>query len=341
MVTKFRAYPLVMYFIKRSRLQWHWVVVVVAVVLLLFLVLAAYLDGVLTELSEWSLWQYFVDGPVLTIYIMVVYPFLWRLWWRSVQSLRSLLPIDKSDSDHVEMEVPIPNRRWEWLAILMGAIFWLSLWQPWGRNWGPGELRWLSAYDVVTQTILFSLLSWLVYNSFVDSRYQRRLSGQLLNFEIFNTELFIPVARSSLGVSLAFIGGISLSLVFQTREDLLMWNNITVWAILVCFAVLSFFLSMWSTHTAMANAKRRELSLARQHLVMASHRLKNQAVQDKPRVMQEISSTITAWVNYERRVQEVPEWPFNAVMVRRLAASTLVPAVVFLIKVLSRLGFSF
>ena len=337
-----RAYPLVMELMKRSRLRWRWIVVVVAAVLLLFLILATFLDGVFTDLSHWSLWRNFLDAPTLTIYILVIYPFVWRLWWRSAQSLQALLPIDEGSSKRVAVEVPLPNRRWEWAAMLVGAVFWLSLWQPWGwdRRWEPGAI-WLSAYDVVTQTILFGLLGWLVYSSFVGNRYLSRLSRQHLNLDIFDTGTLIPIARSSLGFSLAFIGGISLSLVFQTQEDLLMWNNITVYVILVCFTILLFFLSMWSAHSTMAETKKRELTLARKHLKAASRELKERAADGGLKGTEELSSTITAWVTYEKRVKEAPTWPFNADIFRRLAMSTLVPAVVYLIKIFSQLGVRF
>ena len=237
-----RAYPLVMELMMHTRLRWRWIVVVVAALLLLFLVLVAYLGGIFTKLSEWNLWRSFLDAPVLIIYILVVYPFVWRLWWRSAESLQALLPIDQDSSKRVIVEVPLPNRRWEWTSIIVGAIFWLFLWQPWGwdNRWESGAI-WLSVYDVATQTILFGLLGWLIYSSFAGNVYLNRLIRQPLNLDIFNTEALTPIARSSLGFSIAFIGGISLSLVFQTQDDLLMWNNITVWAILVCFAVLFFF----------------------------------------------------------------------------------------------------
>jgi hypothetical protein len=171
MAEELRAYPLVMELMKRSRLRWHWVMAIATALLLLFIVLVAYLDGASTGLSEWNFWRNFLDGPVLTI---------WRLWRRSVLSLQSLLPIDEDGSNRVEVEVPIPKRRWEWMSILIGVIFWLSLWQPWGWGWQPGAI-WLSAYDVATQMILFGLLSWLIYSSFNGSRYLSRLSRQHLN----------------------------------------------------------------------------------------------------------------------------------------------------------------
>jgi len=339
MTTEPRAYPLLIEMMKCSRLQWRWIMVIVAALLLLLLALVAYLDGVFADLSHWEFWRNFLDGPTLIIYILVVYPPIWRLWWRAVQSLQALLPVDEGSSKRVVIESPLPNRGWEWAFIIIGAVFWLTLWQPWDweNRWESGAI-WLSAYDVVTQTVLFSLLAWLLYSSFSGNRYLSRLGRQNLNVDLFDTSTLTPVARSSLGFTIVFIGGISLSLVFQTQEDLLMWNNIIVWAILVCFVVLLFFLSMWSTHSTMASAKRRELDLAQKHLKTASRELRERAADDSLKGAEELSLTITMWMNYERRIKEVPEWPFNAGIIRRLAVSALAPVAVFLIKVFSGLG---
>ena len=165
-----------------------------------------------------------------------------------------------------------------------------------------------------------------------------RLSRQELNLDIFDSGVLAPIAYASLGVSLAFIGGISLSLVFQTQKSLLMWNNITIYAVLVGATILIFFLSMWSTHNAMARVKRSELSMVRKQLAEASRELKELTAQGQFKGIEGLSSVIAGWVTYERRVQEAPAWPFNASIIRRLMASVLVPAIVYLIKILSGLG---
>jgi len=342
MVKESSYYPLLIKLVKYPRLPSYLVILMIAIIMLLVLILAAYLDGIFTRLLEWSLWRNFLDAPVLIIYILIMYPFIWRLWRRSLQALRLLLPIDEGISNQSEIEVPIPNRRWEWVAILIGVVFWLSLWQPWGWNdrWEPGAI-WLPAYEVVTQTTLFGLISLLIYSSFTGNWYLNRLIRQHVKPDIFNTGMLTPVASSSLGFSIACIGGISLSLAFQTQEDLLMWKNIIVWVILVCFAVLIFFLSMWSTHCTITKVKSHELNLVQKYLNTASHELKERAEDSSLTGKDELSSTITAWLNYERRIKEVPEWPYNASIIRRLVASTVVPAIVYLLKISSGLGLPF
>ena len=62
---------------------------------------------------------------------------LWRLWWRSVRTFHALLPVNEDDLTKTKFEYPLPNRRKEWAFIVLGAVLWISLWQPWG--WG---VRW-------------------------------------------------------------------------------------------------------------------------------------------------------------------------------------------------------
>jgi hypothetical protein len=153
--------------------------------------------------------------------------------------------------------------------------------------------------------------------------------------------MLTPVARWSLGGSLGFVGGISLSLVFGTRESLLRWQSITMYAILICVTILIFFFSMWSAHNAMAGAKRRKLAMARKHLAMVSRELEDGTAKGQLGGTEGLSSTITSWATYQRLVKEAPTWPFNAGIIRRLAASILIPAIVYLIKILAGLGLRF
>jgi len=336
MAEEFRANNLINALMRGCRLPWFVTTAIFAVVLISLLVLAAYLDGILTVLSNWLFWRELLDSPVMTIYILVVYPFVRRLWERAIQAIQPLLSED-GEFERMLKQIIEPKRRWEWTALLAGAVFWLLVSQPWNANWVPGEF-WLHVYEIITFPILFGLLGWLIYDSLKGARMLGRLSHQELNLDIFDGGVLSPIAYYSLSVSLAFIGGISLSLVFQTPKSLLMWNNITIYAVLVGATILIFFLSMWSAHNAMARVKRGELSMVRRQLAEASRELKELTAQGQLKGMEGLSSAIAGWVTYERRVQEAPSWPFNASIIRRLMASVLVPAIVYLIKILSGLG---
>ncbi|HEY41351.1 MAG TPA: hypothetical protein G4O18_05780 [Dehalococcoidia bacterium] len=320
--------PLIAEIIKRSRLPWRWATVIVAAVLLLFFALAALLDGSFSDLSDWNLWRAFLGPPCIIVYILSIYPFMQRMWERALQAFEPLLP---SEENETVVTALVPNRRWEWVAVLLGAALWFGIERPW--LWVD---QWLDVYASVTILLMFAILSWLIYNGLICARRLNILSRKPLNIDIFNTEL-VPVARYSMGMALAFTGGISLSLVFQSIESLLAWQSITIYSILVCATILLFFLSMWSTHNVMARAKRREHDLARNNLEKVTRELREAAVQDSPEEMDRLYTAVAAWGIYERHVRETPEWPYNATILRRLSVSVLIPAVVYLIKVMFNL----
>jgi len=334
------SYNLVEALMRRTRLPRTWAITVVAAVLFLLLVLVAYLDGVLADLSGWIFWRDYLSGMVLMTYILVVYPFMGRLRERAVQAFRPLLSLEDDAFNRLAAEVARPNRRWEWTAVAIGVGLAVALGQPWDLEWVPGGL-WLSVYLVITGTLFNGLLAWLIYDTLAGTVRIARLSRHQLDLDILDTGMLAPIARWSLGISLGFVGGTSLSLVFQTQESLLRWQSISMYVILVCVTVLIFLLSMWSIHRAMTDAKNRRLALARKHLVAVSRELEDRTAQGQLGGMEQISSIVTSWATYQRLVQETPTWPFNAGIIRRLMASVAIPAIVYLIKILAGLGLRF
>ena len=326
---------------KFSRMPWYWATAIAAAVLLIFLILVVYLDGFFvlgTAVSELNFWRHLLDSPVMAIYILMVYPLMRRLRNRAIQVFQPLLSREEGVSDQLTTEVFMLSRRREWGAVLIGIVFWIVVEQPWGWWWGPGTF-WINMYGVATFPLLFGLMGWLIYDTLAGTLHIYRLGRHDLKLDIFDTGLLTPIASSSLGISVAFIGGISLNIVFQTGDTLRQLDDIIIYSILVCVAVLAFFLSMWGAHNAIARVKKRELALARNNQAAAYREIKEHTSQGVSERMESLSHTITVWVNYERRVKEIPTWPFNANIIRRLIASTAVPALVYLIKILSGLGF--
>jgi hypothetical protein len=312
---------------------------VVAAVLLLLLILATFLDGVTNDLSTWGFWFNYGDGLLLIVYILMVSSFMWRLRIKAIQGFRSLLAVEDDAFDQLAAKASRPNRRWEWFSIIIGVSLAAVLGQPWNLPWGSGEL-WLSVYLVIVGSLMNGLLIWLVYDTLNSTVRIAQLSSQTPKIDIlFNTELLIPIARWSLGISMGWVGGISLSLIFQNQDTLLRGGTIALYAILVCVTVLGFLLSMWSTRNTVSKIKRRELVLARKHLAAASLELKDRTSHGQLGDIQELSSTMTSWATYQKLVRDTPTWPFDINIIRRLAVSTIAPVIIYLAKILSGLGF--
>ena len=49
---------------------------------------------------------------------------------------------------------------------------------------------------------------------------------------------------------------------------------------------------------------------------------------------QEATGQVHAWLAYEKRIQEAPEWPYTTDIMRNLLVSTLLPMAVFMIRML-------
>ncbi|MFC1846574.1 hypothetical protein ACFLYS_00740 [Chloroflexota bacterium] len=242
--------------------------------------------------------------------------------------------MSENQFNRLSAEIATQNRRWEWLAMFIG----ISLHLMRVRIWLGWVDQWLEVYQVTTDAILFGLLVWLVYSSIKGSRGIAKLSKQNLKLDIFNTTLLAPVARLSLVNSLVFIGGISLALLFETQETLIEWQSVIVYSVLVLATISIFYISMWSVHNIMARVKKHELEVAQKYMAEMSRKLKEWTTKGQTQGMEELSSSVAGWAAYERRVKEAQEWPFNAGIIRRLFASVLAPASIYLIKILSTLG---
>ncbi len=295
----------------------------------------AYLDGVLATLFEWSELRYLLFFIVFITYILLVHPFMIRSREQAVLAFKPLLSLEDDAFNKVAANISKPRRRSEWTAIFLGiAIFWGGIFQPWTVDWVSGNF-WLTVYFVITAAIIYGLLGWLIYDTLIGIVRVSRLSRHGLKLDILDTEMLAPIARWSLGISFVFVGVISLSIIVMW-EIMFDWRTITGFAISICVTLLIFFLSMRSAHRAMSEAKKHKLSLARKQLAAFSRELEDRVAQGQLTGMSDLSSTITAWVTYEKRVKEAPTWPFNANIIRRLAMSVVVPAAVYLIKIISQ-----
>ena len=326
--------PLLVALMRQVRIPWHWATVVVAGILFILLILIGYLDGAINQQIEGGFWRVGLQGPVLIVYVLAIYPFILRLWKPAIKAFRPMVSMSENQFNRLSTEITTVNRRWEWLAVFIGIflhLIRLRIWLGWIDQW-------FEVYQVTTEALLFGLMGWLIYSSIKGSRGIARLGKQNLKLDIFNIQLLSPVARHSLGLSLAFVGGISIALLFETQETLIEWQSVVVYSILVLSTIIIFYTSMWSIHKIMARVKRNELEVAQKYMADMSRKLKEWTTKGRLEGMEDLSSSVAGWAAYERRVKEAQEWPFNAGIIRRLFASVLAPVSVYVIKIFSTLG---
>jgi hypothetical protein len=311
---------------ERSGLSWRQAAVVVGLVLALFAVVAAYLDGLLTGAFDADLWRGGMSAPVIIAYLLLIQPTLRRLRDGAIEAFRPLVPLGEDDFRGLLGEASMFNRRREWLAVGIAILGGLLL----SRHW-EGLSLWLTLYGLLGGTLLYGILGFFIYSSLSGTRLFAKLHRHAVDINVFDLGRLEPIGRWSLGIALAYIGGNTLSLLFLTRAALRI-EMVIFYIPLILAPILVFFLNMMSTHRVIAEAKGRELKTVRNSLAAASQRLREQAAKGRAEDMEAQLDSITAWVTYEKRVREVPEWPYSESMMRNLAASILLPIMVLVVQ---------
>jgi hypothetical protein len=161
------------------------------------------------------------------------------------------------------------------------------------------------------------------------------LNRHTQDLNIFNLESLEPIARWSLGIALTLIGGITLSLLVSVPGIALnLFMNLQgfiIYGSLITATILVFFLNMYSTHRAIVRAKTQELKGVSLNLAKISNTLKDRAERTRTVAPEELSSAITSWVTYEKRIKEVPEWPYTSQIRRNLLVSIFLSIVAFIL----------
>ena len=326
--------------IERSRLSPLQVTGVVDLVLVLFLISVAYLDGVMDSPFKVSFWRVGLLWPAIIAYVLLTASPSRRLRDGAIEAFRPLVPLDDDDFQRLLSAASVFKRRREWLALGVGAACALALSGPILEWASVGRSGWLPAlYALPAAGLMCSVMGLGIYSSIAGTRLLTELSRHSLNVSIFDLASLEPIARWSLGGTLSYIGGITLSLLLLPRFSLQRIEIVvTIYTPLIVTSVLAFFLNMRSIHGNMVEAKRRELAVVRDSLMALSQTLKERTAKGQVQDTQALLSAIKAWTDHEEWVRDLPEWPYTAAIKRNLALSMLLPGVVGIIReVLSRL----
>jgi hypothetical protein len=321
--------------VERSGVSWRQATVVVGLALILLAVGAAYLDGLLSGPFNADLWRSGMSAPVLIAYVLLIQPPLRRLRDGAIEAFRPLVPVDDDDFRRSLAKASLFSRRREWLAMGIGVAGGLLAHQPWdysGPFWAWGSV-WLPLYGLLSGVLLYGLLGWFIYHALSSTRLFSGLRRHTVEINVFDLGFLEPIGRWSLGIALAFIGGDTLSLLFLSWPTI-DTETIIIYIPLILAPVLVFFLNMRSTHDIIVEAKGRDLRMVRDSLAAGSQMLRNRAEKGQVEEMEALLDSFTAWVTYENRVKEVPEWPYTESIMRRLVVSMLLPLGVIVVQAL-------
>jgi hypothetical protein len=315
--------------IKITHLRWYTATGILALLLLSGLIITAFAEKTPFFRLDWNFWRVGLQGPIIIIYIFSIFPILRKIGNNAINSIVPLVNKGREELDRLASKYNSNSRMGEWISLSIGVLFVLMLSQPWN-----GKFDFTSLFLFITQIILFGLLALLIYYGFHNSRYLIQINKKL-DLDIFNLDALAPIVRWSLSISFAFIGGIMISIVFQTIDNLVQWQIIMTYSILVISTVAMFFISLWSTHVAIVNVKRRELAFVQNKLSRACRKMTQQSNKDQNESDNATHYEVAAWGIYERRIREAKEWPYNAAIIGRLVLSIVSPGVVYVIKLLT------
>lgn len=299
--------------------------IVIVVLLSALLGWAAYTQGGLAGVRARSLWKLGLE-PTLIAYILAIYPWLHRRWALAIDALRPL----SSRPEVVDDAQSAPRRRGELIALLLGAAF--SLWVT--SSWRT-EGAWMHVYLVAANIVLFSLMALGIYDGIERTRRLARVVRAGLQLDLFDRQLLAPLARWGQTIALTFVGGICLSLVFQSYETLHTTRSLVIYTILVVVSLTLFFTSVWSIHEALVAAQQRELAVVHEHWQQARHELKRRLADsgDGPRDVAALYDPVVVLGAYESQVLAASTWPFDPKVVKEVAASLVVPFLIYGLKI--------
>jgi hypothetical protein len=296
--------------------------VALAGLLVLLLALAVFGHGAVAVGGRWGLWKMSL-APAVIVYIFGIYPLLHRRWKSAIEALRPLA--DRADL--VEQAHAV-NRRGEWTALLLGAAF--SVWatKPWQFH-----DRWLLLYVLVSNLVMFSLMALAIYDCLVRTRRLTRIVRSGLQLDLFDRRSFTPLARWGQIVSLTFVGGTCLSLLFQSYESLATAPSLVIYSTMVVVSLTLFFTSVWGIHDALVAAQKRELAVVRQHWNTARSELKLKLAEGAAGEPAGLYEPIVVLGAYEQQILAASTWPFNPKLVKEVVASLVAPILIYGLKI--------
>ena len=296
--------------------------VAVAGLLVGLLAVAVFTHGGLAVGGRWGLWKMSL-APAVILYIFAIYPPLHRRWRSAIDALRPL-----AERPELVDDAHAVDRRGEWTALLLGAAF--SVWatKPW-----QFEDRWIVLYVLVSNGIMFSLMALAVYDCLVRTRRLTRIVRSGLHLDLFDRRSIAPLARWGQIVSLAFVGGTCLSLLFQSYESLATAPSIVIYSTMVVVAVTVFFTSVWGIHDALVAAQQSELAIVREHWSRARSELKQKLGEGAAGEPAGLYEPIVVLGAYERQILAASTWPFNPKIVKELLASLAAPILIYGLKI--------
>jgi hypothetical protein len=276
-------------------------------------------------------WQSIYLPTAVILYILFVGPILTRIERKVVESFRPLVRTDDDTFQQVVARASRTNPIIEAIAFGAGGALGATIGLTSVES--TSGMLWLELWVLLSGIVMFGMVGWAVYAAVSSTRLTSALHHLPLCIDIFDPKPFEPIGRQSLALSLVFVGGILLSMVFNVGSlSILAWQNLVVYLALALVVVLVFFLNMRETHRLLSTAKNKELEAVQKNVVAASRTLMERIGSGEP--TGSLGAEINALVVYEQRIRGTRTWPYDTAMLRTLFFSLVIPAALELAKLI-------
>jgi hypothetical protein len=293
----------------------------IAAFFLIILLIAAILDNAINDLASSISWRGLLIPPTIIVYILTIAPIMHRYEKKVLKSFYDIIAIDDSKVEEVISQTSKINPWKEIMAIGTGVILGVLI----AMGSVDGSFSWISLYWLFATVLMITLLVWTIFVSIISTRLTSTLLKQPLVVDPFDTTPFEPIGKQSLMIALAFIGGITLSLIF-IGLDYSNFKQPVFWLFYIPLALIPlvlFFLNMAPTHRVLAHAKAQELKSVRFQMYNTCRILLHKMEDNQE--TKNIPAEITALAVYEKQLRETRTWPYNTAMLRTLFFSVLIP----------------
>lgn len=309
--------------------------ITLAVVVVLFAAafLVGYIEYGVADMFLRGYWRNLFLPPIITLYILVIAPRISLLEAEVFRVFKQLASLSDDDLTALAHEAASVSPGREVGAVVGGMLFGLAVTALSAR----GDVTWVTAYALLANPLSFGILSWTIYASTVSIKFTAVLLKQPLHVDLFNLTPYKIAGQHSLLLALAFVGGITISLIFSAF-DLTALQQPIFWIIntpILTVPLVIFFLNMSPTQKIIAAAKTEALNAVGGRIsAIALDLLQSGGGQVSNR--ESLSGELEALLAYEQRLQQIQTWPYDVSTLRTLFVSVLVPALTVLAQVYLR-----
>jgi hypothetical protein len=319
----------------RTKLSPLGLIVICGLALTLLPILVVWLEGYWQEVFQQRYWRALFVAPVIVVYILILEQVFKRMEANVIQGLKKVVRLSETDFRELVISTMAVNARSEWLAFLLGVSF--GLIAVFQESVLEG-FSWISLYLGLANCLMYGLIGWVIYSSITGARLLTSLYRQPLDIDIFDLRPFEPIGRQSLAISLAFIGGITLSLLFSDiGSGILTLQFWIVYAVMIIMAVVVFFLNMIPTHRVLAGVKDADMDLVEQNLRAAYQKM--MVLKPGEAGSQAAAQELNAWKTCQDLLEDAKTWPYTIETLRNLMFTGLIPGAAAIIRLLVEVYF--